>query len=294
VRLDGVDLFVDDRGDEAAPPLLYVHGGPGQGSWDFMAAQGDRLAERIRVIGVDQRGVLRSGDLPPEPPLTVDVLLDDFEALRSSLAIDSWCVLGHSAGGHYALRYATAHPRSVTGVVFDCPCWDCDLTDRYRLPIVAERLEERGDEDAARECRRLAAKPGRLTADDETSTAMQALDSAYLDLFFRDAGSARAYEAWTASAGFDDETWARGRSHAPLLAEMYESQLDLLDGLVVPSMLVHGRHEVVAPPDVIDAYRQRVRDGEVHTFEGSGHFPYHEEPEPYADLIADFVLARAR
>lgn len=41
---DGVELFVDDRGPVDAPALLYVHGGPGQGCWDFMRTQGDRLA----------------------------------------------------------------------------------------------------------------------------------------------------------------------------------------------------------------------------------------------------------
>ena len=48
-----------------------------------------------------------------------------------------WAVLGHSDGGGYALQYVTSHPEAVQAVIFDCPCWDADLTDRtgcLRLP----------------------------------------------------------------------------------------------------------------------------------------------------------------
>lgn len=293
VSVNSTELFVDERGDLSAPPLLYIHGGPGQSCWDFMAAQGDRLAEGIRIIGVDQRGVLRSADLPAGRPLDVDVLIDDFEALRTSLGIDCWCILGHSAGGGYALRYAIRHPDSVTGVVFDCPCWDCDLTDRFRLPVAARMLEASGKTEAASACRRIAEKPERITVEDESWLPMQALDSEYLHLFFHDPRSVQAYEALMSSARFSDEQWARGQSHLPLLAAMYQPQLHRLARLTVPSLLIHGASDLVVPPDVVDLYRRQVPTGAVHTFHDSGHFSYHEEPDAYADVIRRFVIQHA-
>ena len=144
VEIADTRLFVDDRGEPGAPPLLFIHGGPGQGCYDFMHAQGDLLARSLRVIAVDQRGVLRSDPLPAEPPLTRELLVSDFEALRARLGIAAWAVLGHSAGGGYALRYVTSHPQAVQSVIFDCPGWDADLTERYRLPEIARRLEDLG------------------------------------------------------------------------------------------------------------------------------------------------------
>jgi proline iminopeptidase len=193
VRVPGTRLFVDDRGDPDAPPLLFVHGGPGQGCYDFMRSQGDLLARRLRLIGVDQRGTLRSDRMPAAPALTADVLIDDFEALRRRLRIDSWTVLGHSAGAGYALRYVTGHVGAVRGVIFDCPCWDADMTDRHRLPVVARRLEELGQLPDAERCRELAAKPGRLTFSDNTRQAMRALGSAYQEQFFYDPASAAGF-----------------------------------------------------------------------------------------------------
>ena len=120
VEIGSTRLFVDDRGDADAPPLLFIHGGPGQGCYDFMRSVGDSLARQLRIIGVDQRGTLRSDPLPASPLLTVELLIADFEELRKTLGLSTWAVLGHSAGGHYALRYVTSHPASVCAAKDDC------------------------------------------------------------------------------------------------------------------------------------------------------------------------------
>ena len=294
LTINGTGLFVDVRGPKDAPPLLFVHGGPGQGSYDFMHAQGDRLAERLRVVGVDQRGVLRSDPLPTGAPLNVQVLLEDFEALRQELGIDSWTILGHSAGGGYAIRYAHQYPASVHAAIYDCPCWDCAGTDRYRLPIAADLLERYGELKAARRCRELAAKPERLNADDQTWAAMRALGKRYNELFFHQPDNTDALDRIGMQSGLSEDQWRRGVSHLPLLTEMYESKLDLLPELSQPSLLVHGRHDLVIPPGDVQAFRDGVPNGRVHTFERSGHFAYIEEPDEYTAVVTDFVLSAHR
>lgn len=293
LEVNGTRLFVDIRGSDTAPPLLYVHGGPGQSCFDFMAVQGDRLARDLRIIGVDQRGILRSDELPAEPPLTVDLLLADYEAIRPQLGITSWAILGHSAGGGYALAYATAHRQSVNAAIYDCPCWDADLTDRFRLPIVAARLRALGDEEAAARCEALASKPGRITAADESRLAMQALGDDYLSLFFHDRGGVAEHQRLTEQGGFPIEQWRRGLSHLPLLLDMYESKLDLLGKVRQPSLLIRGRHDLVVPPAAVEMFCARVVDAAVHTFERSGHHAYLEEPDEYSRVVSGFVLDRS-
>jgi len=294
VQVNGTGLFVDERGAESAPPLLYIHGGPGQSCWDFMAAQGDRLAERLRVIGVDQRGVLRSENLPESPVLDVDVLIEDFEALRTELNIRSWTILGHSAGAGYALGYATREPRAVDAVLFDCPCWDGDLTDRYRLPLVADMLDAVGKTEAAATCRKMAQKPERITVEDEPWVTMQELGAQYMSIFFQQPDGPDEYRRIEGEGNFTEEQWEKGQSHAVLLAAMYQSQLHRLPQLSQPSLLLHGADDLVTPPAVIEIYRDQVPNGTVHTFDRSGHFAYHEEAKRYGDVVADFVIAHAR
>jgi proline iminopeptidase len=291
LEVTGTRLFVDDRGEASAPALLYIHGGPGLGCYDFMQCQGDALSRTLRVVGVDQRGVLRSDALPPGAPVTVDALIDDFEQLRIQRDISRWAILGHSAGGGYAIDYATRHPESVTAAVFDCPCWDCDLTDRYRLPVAARRLMELGKMEEARACTALVDKPARITAEDSSWRLMQPLGESYQDLFFSSHDAALRYDALVDGSGLTAEQWDRGSSHLPLLADMYRPKLDLLTTLTQPSLLLHGRDDLVIPPSVVDTFRQTVSRGRVHTFESSGHFAYLEQAMEYSDVVSGFVTS---
>ncbi|TCC17039.1 alpha/beta fold hydrolase [Kribbella speibonae] len=136
-------VFVAEYGAADAPPLLFIHGHGGGYHWQ--RCQGEVLGRSLRVIAPDQRGVLRSGPLPPGEPVNLDVLLADFEGLREQLGIERWAILGHSAGGNYAVEYAIRYPDAVSAVVFDCPCWDFDANDRHRLPIFARLYDELGD-----------------------------------------------------------------------------------------------------------------------------------------------------
>jgi proline iminopeptidase len=293
VGVNGTHLFVDDRGDPTAPAVLYIHGGPGQGCYDFMRSQGDLLARRLRVIGVDQRGTLRSDPLPAAPPLTADLLIADFEALRAKLRIDAWAILGHSAGGMYALRYVTGHAGAVRAVIFDCPCWDADLADRHRLPVVARRLEELGQLADAERCRELAARSDRLTFSDGTRQAMQALGSWYMEQFFHNPDDASYFGQLLADSGFSQEQWQRGNSHWPLQAALYDPVLGLLPRVRRPALLARGADDLVAAPGMIRAFAESVPGGAVRTFGASGHFAYLEEPEAYCAAITEFVLANA-
>src|ERR1700753_1273881 len=140
-------LFVDVRGDSEAPALLYLHGGPGMSCHDFMVWQGDRLSADLRLVGLDQRGVLRSDELRPGETVTEQDLVDDCELVRQALGIRRWAVLGHSFGGRLALRYAVSHPDQVAAVIFENPAWDVQETERMRLPAAAEIFAELGDLD---------------------------------------------------------------------------------------------------------------------------------------------------
>lgn len=305
LEINGTRLFVDERGPADGRPLLFIHGGPGNSCWDFMASVGDAFAARgFRVIGVDQRGVLRSDALPEDPALSTDVLIDDFEAIREQLSFESWAVIGHSSGGAYAFDYAVRHPERIDALVLDCPALDADATDRFRLPKAAAMLDEAAAaddsgvggadaavlRDAAVECRRLAALERRLTSDDHSWEAMLPLGPRYLDLFLHDASTHEEYERLMSTAP-EDLDWSKGMSHLVLMAEMYRDQTPQLADLAVPSMLLVGESDMVAPPAVQERYRAATGD-DVVTVPRSGHFAFVEQPAAYVERVAEF-LSRA-
>ncbi|GAB2573880.1 alpha/beta fold hydrolase [Kribbella endophytica] len=283
-----MDLYVEQHGSPDTPPLLYVHG-HGAGSYHFTHYQADRLSTDLRLIAVDQRGVLRSPALGPDDRLDLAVLLEDYEALRERLGFDSWTILGHSAGGNFAVAYAAQYPRSVRAVIFDCPAWDMDLADRQRLPIFANLYDASGEPKQAAECRRIARLERRITAEDRTYELAFGLRERFQDTFWYDAARGREFVAVGEAAGFPAEYWERGLSHGVLFADLYESKIPLLCGLSQPTLLLRGVADTAAPEAAVAAYRGAVREPRVETFERSGHFVWAEEPERYADVVREFV-----
>ena len=69
VTVGGHMLHVEEFGDPAAPAVLYLHGGPGMGAFHFESVQSERLRTGLRLISVDQRGVLRSAPIGMRKPL---------------------------------------------------------------------------------------------------------------------------------------------------------------------------------------------------------------------------------
>jgi len=63
-------LWVEDYGPRDAPALLYVHGGPGLGVFEFSHYMRDQFTD-LRLILIDQRGVLRKKWLIENGPTTV-------------------------------------------------------------------------------------------------------------------------------------------------------------------------------------------------------------------------------
>jgi proline iminopeptidase len=292
IPVPGTTLYVDDRGDPDAPAVLYAHGGPGQSCYDFMLVQGDRLAERVRVVGVDQRGILRSDALPAGELVTPERVVEDYEALREALGIERWTLLAASAGAGPGLDYAVARPDVVTAAVFDCPAWDGDLTERHRLAVAADLLDRYGKPDAAARCRELVNRPAAITAADDARALLKQLDEHYMEVLFHDMDKAAAFDAiWE---DFEGEDPQRSHTHRPILEDMYRSRLDELGRLRVPTLLVRGDHDLVTAPAVLERYLADVPGAQVRTISEAGHLPSHEQPDEYAAVVTAFVTEHGR
>lgn len=169
-----LDIFAREiipPGGENFPVLLFLQGGPG-----FAAPRpveldgwlGEALLDH-RVILLDQRGTGRSGrvdqtsqtiDVAKLKLLRADQIVADCEALRQSLGIATWSLLGQSFGGFCITAYLSKHPASVAYAYFTggLPSIDSHADDIYRatfaklaarheklyrrVPWVEERIRE--------------------------------------------------------------------------------------------------------------------------------------------------------
>lgn len=108
-------LFVTEIG--SGPPVVFLHGGPGNDFQYIVEALEPHLAEH-RFILFDQRGSLLSPVAPERrDSLTLQKLVDDLELLRTSLGQDKLTLFGHSFGSLLALAYYRAYPERVERLV---------------------------------------------------------------------------------------------------------------------------------------------------------------------------------
>lgn len=115
---NGHRLYVHDWGNaDAKIPIIYLHGGPGNGCEDRDKAKFN--PETQRIIFHDQRG---SGKSTPAGELndnTTQELVKDIDKVADRLGIDKFVLTGGSWGSTLALVYGIARPKRVIGMVID-------------------------------------------------------------------------------------------------------------------------------------------------------------------------------
>ena len=95
-------------------PVLYLHGGPGLQYDESDLHVVSELEADYRVAIFQQRG------LPPstlEGPFTIPQAISDVVAVLDALEWSRALLVGHSWGGHLALRVAAAAPERLMGVL---------------------------------------------------------------------------------------------------------------------------------------------------------------------------------
>jgi proline iminopeptidase len=291
-------LFIDERGGPSAPPVLFVHGGPGEGCWEFMGAQGDRLANSLRVIGVDQRGCLRSAPLAEGEALGWDEIVDDLEAVRDRLGIERWSLIGHSYGGNIALRYATSQPDRISSVVFENPSWDDTECMRWQLGRALPLFESAGQAEATERCRHLITdtpSPS-VAAFWERLDLLGQLGSYRSELYDHDPATRQAMQDRYDTTTLPESWFGRAMQHGTALLEspdFFESLLPRLTELACPAVLIRGAHDPVTS-DVEVAAFARVPESRVVIAEHSAHFVHSEEPDLFERLVVEHVTGTSR
>lgn len=296
IEVRGKRLYVDVSGAETAPPLVYIHGGPGAGSYDFGLYQRELLSRHFRLVQFDQRGALRSEPVAADEAFSLSDLIEDTEALRVALGISRWSVACHSFGGLVALPYALAYPSAIDRVVFENPSFDIGASDRSMLFLFARALREAGMVERADEALAAALKPATAR---ESWADFGRFGSALgtrrrLDLYAPGLPPGYFFE-WMRNSDLPESNWLRGSgpSQATLWRDdrVFENMQPRLADLKAPALLIKGRHDHNTSPDQIESFARLVSNGRLVVLEGSGHMTRAEEPQRYADEVTRFLSA---
>lgn len=282
-------IHVEIFGEESSPAVLFLHGGPGESCYDFVYHQAKRLSKEMRIIAVDQRGVLRSEKIAEDEPFVLQDLIDDCEELRFQLRIKEWNVIGHSFGGYLALLYAAAYPKAISKIIFECPTFHFEWTSRNLLKRTASLFYKKGDYERAQECEALSVgshcseelfdhyiRLSELLEDERdkiySPNPVITDDSLYTEMEWE--------QLWEGTEYHLEKLREEGRMFKPLIPQ--------LASLTHPSLLIVGEFDPVTCERHIQEY-DKVPSRKKIVFKETGHTPHMEVPENYGEVVAKFI-----
>ena len=287
----GHDLYVEECGTRGAKPVVVLHGGPGGGCSPGMRRYFD--PDAWHVILFDQRGCARSRPHASVERNTTWDLIDDIEAIRRRVGVESWTVFGGSWGAALGLLYAEEHPKRVTELILrgvflmtqreldwfyggGAAQFFPDLWEEFVRPIPEE---ERDDLIEAYHRRLMSGDLARQTefariwARWEGSTATLRAD-ARLRPGFGDAAYARAFSRIECH-------YFHNRGFLPKDGHILAEIARIRD---VPGVIVQGRYDMVCPPASAHMLHRAWPGSELRIIGDAGHAL--SEPGITAELLS--------
>jgi proline iminopeptidase len=288
VVLNGVRFFYSVGGTAAdMPPVVFLHGGPGQGSVHFEELGGGFLEQELRVVYFDQRGSGLS-ERPVNRDYAIATMVDDIEALRRELGTPTIAVMGHSFGAILALEYAAKYPTTTSHVIVVAGLWDTQIQCPLRLahfaqlrPAVYERV--RNDTLAPDGSRRddctieLRARNG-LGEDDGRLFDLQTI--------FVDSALAGQLDSVNTARNI---VYGSEVSQAVLDAGLTRYRFTQLEALTMPALVIAGSHDGGILPAGLRPLAEELPHGQYVEFENSAHFVYLDEPDRFAAEVTAFI-----
>jgi proline iminopeptidase len=264
VEVDSAELFYTTFG--SGRPILLMHGGLGPDHTYFRPWL-DALGDESELIYYDHRGGGRSSRLDGFDGITHETLVKDADQLRAHLCHDKFVLLGHSYGGMLALEYALRHPDHLVGLILCCTALAWDYGDEL------EENAARGTQPELDALARLRQLP--IASDEVFRDLWVAIQPLYFHRVDpRIIAEMDAQTVYSASAYELSEI---------LLSEFNIS--DRLHEIVVPTLILVGRHDWVTPPSQAERIKQAIPHADVVMFEESGHYPFIEEHHRFIQSV---------
>ena len=288
LQVNGLELWYKVTGEG---PVLIVQP-PGWGIGAEVYEQTFKpLESQFTIIYYDTRGSGKSQVPTNAEEINVGVIVEDLEALRLHLGLDSFALIGHSHGGLIALNYALKYQQYLS----------------HLLPLDSQLVGhlEHG-QNAHREEQRILSE---LVKDAAFAEAMN---------FFHAAGGFGALFQMKSDAEFSAflarimPLYLKNSRHAPNLQEyvkthklplaaliataLSDERFPVADGLKtinVPTLVLNGRYDIFCSAARAQIVHEHIKGSKLMVFENSGHFPWVEEPDIFFSHVTDFIKGKS-
>ena len=251
-------MAVEEEGDGDAVVCVHGLGGTSNTWTPLMGA-----LSRHRVIRMDLPGSGRSHAAASAGPLSIARWVDAMQAVCARLGIARAHWLGHSMGTIVCQHLAVAQPKLVRSLVLFGPLM------------------------APPEPARTAIRARGVKARDEGAAGMQEIALAIL----QSAVSAETRQRAPLATAFVRESLMRQDplGYARSCEALADAQPAAVDRIEVPTLLVTGDEDGVAPPQAVRAMAERMQRARVTVLNRCGHWTPIERPDDCMRALRDFM-----
>ena len=276
--VDGVDLYYRIVGE--GEPFVLLHGGPGMYHDELYPFFLD-FARTHQVIFYDQRGNGRSPlQVVDATTFSVELMVEDLEALRKHLGLEKLSIIGHSWGGLLGMYYAVEHPDHVRRLI---TVSSAPVNSELLVQCYLRWIEMLPPEDWDR-VQQMWESPEYLAGDPAIHNQAMRISEGIL---FHDQSRV---DEWMEAAAFDENTARNAVALNDLARDIklgitVQERLDRIDCDV---LIVQGREDFIVPesPQLTTSL---IAGAELAWIDGCGHYPHVEAPEKLFAILDDFI-----
>jgi pimeloyl-ACP methyl ester carboxylesterase len=268
VVVEGVCSPLLQAGPQEDPEaVVFLHGNPGSRlDWERLIGE---IGEHGRALAFDMPG-FGQADKPRSFDYRVEGYAEFIDGALEHLGVERAHLVVHDFGGAFGFCWAAGHPDKVASVVmFNTGTWTHGRWHQaarlWRRPVVGELV---------------MALTSRRTWQRRMSAGPDPLPKAFIDRMYDD---------------FD-----RGTRHAvlklyratPLPYPPASGWVKTLAGLDRPALIVWGANDPFLSKRRVEDLKEPFPSAEAKLLDGSGHFPYADNPEAAAEAVIPFVCSQ--
>jgi proline iminopeptidase len=287
--VNGAKLYTVSVG--VGEPLFMIAGGPGGAHLGLRSF--DSLATDCRLIYFDGFGRGKSDTAKVVTEYSLDRDIEDLEGLRKAMKLDKISILGHSYGGLVAQGYAIKYPKQVSHLILantfhSYENWQAN-DDNSNHEIKTNYPEIWAELMAIRDA-------GGISSDEAHQDVygrvpygfLYAYNPAQFEPKPSNGPKKPPYPNRFNTALYYQLVGKDGDFHVANDIGNFDFRRQLKD-LTMPILVIGGRFDRVATPEMMIKYKTFCPQAQYVMFEKSGHNPQVEEPEKEFAVIKAFL-----
>ncbi|MFC5451495.1 alpha/beta fold hydrolase [Paenibacillus aestuarii] len=255
--LNHTQVYVEEKGQ--GTPVILLHGFPLD--HQMWRPQMEALAASYRIIAPDLRGMGQSD--VPATNVSLEDYADDILALMDEMNIKKAALGGFSMGGYVAFALLRKAP------------------ERFSALILANTRPEADGPEGRKNRMNMAV----ALYDKGAAAARDAMLPKLLTEHTRQSQPQLVEELNTVMGGMPPE----GLVHASLAMAFRQDSVDLLASIHVPTLVIAGEQDAIAPPDVMKTMADQIQQASFHVIADASHLTPLEQPEAFNALLTDFL-----